>query len=95
MNSTKVIRALSKLRDRLSHEFEATVNPEDRGALNVETRSLMSAIDIQETLIWHKQGKPSKRTGRNLDTYTQRKKHLKASMGPIKRVFSARMRDVI
>jgi hypothetical protein len=84
MNSSKVIRALSKLRDRLSHELDATVDPEDRGALNVAIRSLISAIDIQETLIRHKQGKPPKRTGRDLDTYTRREEYLKTIMGPIK-----------
>jgi len=47
------------------------VDPEDRGPLNVATRWLISAIDIQETLIRHKQGKPPKGTGRDLDTYTR------------------------
>jgi hypothetical protein len=50
MDSRKVIRALSKLRDRLSRELDSTVNREDKGALNVAIRSLISAIDIQETL---------------------------------------------
>lgn len=33
MNSKKAIRALAKLRDRLSRELDATVNLEERGAL--------------------------------------------------------------
>ena len=84
MNSKKVIRALSKLRDRLSHELDATVNPEDRGALNIAIRSLTSAIDIQDTLIRFEQGKPQKKTGRDMETYRKREEHLKTIMGPIK-----------
>lgn len=83
MNSKKVIRALSKLRDRLSRELDAPANPEDRGALNIAIRSLLSAIDIQETLIRFEQGKPQKRTGRDMDTYSQREEYLKTIMGPI------------
>jgi hypothetical protein len=83
VNSTKTIRALFKLRNRLGKELDTTLDPEDRGALNVAIRSLMSAIDIQETLTRHKQGKLRKRTSRDLDTYTQREEYLKKIMGPI------------
>jgi hypothetical protein len=83
MNSKKVIRALSRLRDRLSREFDATVNPEERGALNIAIRSLISAIDIQETLIRFEQGKLPKITARDMDTYEQREEYLKTIMGPI------------
>lgn len=83
MNSRKLIRSLSKLRDRLSSELDATVNPEDRGALNIAIRSLISAIDVQETLIRFEQGKPQKKRARDMDTYSQRKEHLKTIMGPI------------
>ena len=83
MNSKKVIRALSKLRHRLGRELDATVNPEDRCALNIAIRSLMSAIDLQETLIRFEQGKPQKKTGRDMDTYSQREEYLKSNMGPI------------
>jgi len=83
MNSKKVIRALSKLRDRLSRELDSTVNLEDRGALNVAIRSLISAIDIQETLIRFEEGKPPKKTGRDMETYEQRQEYLETIMGPI------------
>jgi hypothetical protein len=83
VNSKKVIRALSKLRDRLSSELDATVNPEDRGALNIAIRSLISAIDIQETLIRFEQGKPPKKTARDMDTYEQRQEYLESIIGPI------------
>ena len=69
MNSKKFIRALSKLRDRLSREFDATVNPEERGALNIAIRSLISAIDIQETLIRFEQGKLPKVVSRVFRTF--------------------------
>lgn len=83
MNSRKVMRALSKLRNRLTHELEVAVSPEDRGALNVAIRSLISAIDIQETLIRHEKGKPPKKTARDMDTYAQRAEYLKTIMSPI------------
>lgn len=35
MNSKKVVRALSKLRDRAIRELKSTVNPEDNSALSV------------------------------------------------------------
>ena len=83
MNSRKVKRALSKLRDRLTHELEVAVSPEDRGALNIAIRSLISAIDIHETLIRHEKGEPPKKTARDMDTYAQRAEYLKAMMDPI------------
>jgi hypothetical protein len=83
VNSTKTIRALSKLHNRLSRELDATLDPEDRGALNVAIRSLMSSIDIQETLMRFGQGKPPKITGRDMDTYSQREEYLKSIMSPI------------
>lgn len=43
----------------------------------------MSAIDIQKTLIRFEKGKPPKRTGRDTDTYAQRREHLKSIMSPI------------
>jgi hypothetical protein len=48
LNSTKVIRALSKLRDRLSHELDATVDPEDKGALYIAIRSLIPDRQIMK-----------------------------------------------
>jgi hypothetical protein len=59
-----------------------TENPEDRGALNIAIRSLISAIDIQETLIRFEQGKPPKKTGRDTETYEQREQHLKTAISP-------------
>jgi len=82
VNSKKVIRALSKLRDRLIRELDLTVNPEDKGALNVAIRSLMSAIDIQETLTRFEQSKPPKKTGRDMETYEQRHENLETIMDP-------------
>lgn len=72
MNSIKNLSALFELRRRLTRELNATVDPEDRGALNVAIRSLLSAIDIQETLIRYEQGLPQKVTGRDYDTFAQR-----------------------
>jgi hypothetical protein len=43
----------------------------------------MNAIDIQNTLVRLEEGKPQKRTGRDMDTYTQREEYLKKIMGPI------------
>ena len=83
MNTSKNLRALLKLRNRLTRELDATADLEDRGALNVAIRSLMNAIDIQKTLIRFEQGKPQKRTSRDLDTFDQRKEYLKKIMGPI------------
>lgn len=60
------------------------MDPEDRGALNVAIRSLMNAIDTQETLIRYEQGIPQKRTSRDYDTFEQRKAHLNAIMGEVK-----------
>jgi hypothetical protein len=84
VNSLKNLRALLKLRSRLRCELDGTLDPEDRGALNVAIRSLMNAIDIQETLIRYEQGLPQKITIRDYDTFQQREEHLKAIMGDIK-----------
>ena len=83
MSPQRVIRALSKLRDRLILDLSVTENPEDRGALNIAIRSLINAIDIQESLIKFEQGKPQRKTARDMDTYDQRKEYLKTIMGPI------------
>lgn len=83
MDSKKVIRALSKLRNRLNRELDTTVNIEDKGALNVAIRSLISAIDIKETLIRFEEGKPPKKTGRDIETYEQRQEYLETIMGPV------------
>ena len=83
MTPKKVIRALSKLRDQLIRDLSMTENPEDRGALNIAIRSLINAIDIQESLTKFEQGKPQRKTARDMDTYDQRKEYLKTSMGPI------------
>lgn len=83
MNSLKILRALFKLRSRLTRELNATVDLEDRGALNVAIRSLMNAIDIQETLIRNERGLPLKETSRDYDTFEQREEHLKTIMGDI------------
>jgi hypothetical protein len=71
--------------DRLIRELDSTVNPEDKGALNVAIRSLMSAIDIQETLTRFEQSKPQKQTGRDMETYEERHKYLKTIMDPSER----------
>ena len=83
MDSFKNLRALFKLKSRLPRELDATVDPDDRGALNISIRSLMSAIDIQETLIRYEQGLPQKVTSRDYDTFEQREEHLKTIMGDI------------
>jgi hypothetical protein len=83
VNSTKNLRALFRPRSRLTHELDATMDPEDRGALNVAIRSLMNAIDIQETLIRYELGKPQKKANRDLDSYAQRQEYMKKIMGPI------------
>lgn len=84
MDSFKNLRALFKLRSRLTREFDATVDSEDRGALNVAIRALMSAIGIQETLIRYERGLPQKETSRDYDTFEQREEYLKTIMGDIK-----------
>ena len=83
MDAAKTIQALSELRDRLSQELDTTVEPKRKGALNIAIRCLISAIDIQETLIAFEQGKPQKITGRDMDTYAQREAYLKSIMSPI------------
>lgn len=83
MDSFKNLRALFKLRSRLTRELDTTVDPEDRGALNVAIRSLMNAIDIQETLMRYEQGLPQKESSRDYDTFEQREEYLKTLMGDI------------
>jgi hypothetical protein len=85
MDSFNNLRALFKLRSRLTREFDATVDSEDRSALNVAIRALMSAIGIQETLIRYEQGLPQKETSRDYDTFAEREEYLKRIMGPIER----------
>lgn len=53
MDTSKRLEALNELHDRLSQELDSTVDPDRKGALNVAIRGLISAIDIQETLIAH------------------------------------------
>jgi hypothetical protein len=83
MNSVKSLRALFKLRSRLTRELDAIVEPEDRGALNVAIRALMNAIDIQETLVRYQQGLPQKVTSRDYDTFEGREEHLNTIMSDI------------
>lgn len=83
MDATETIQARSELRDRLSQELDTTVEPERKGALSIAIRCLISAIDIQETLIAFEQGKPQKITGRDMDTYDPLALYLKSVMSPI------------
>jgi hypothetical protein len=72
VDATKTIQALSEVKDRLSQELDTTFEPERKGALNISIRFLISAIDIQGTLIAFEQGKRQKITGRDMDTYDRR-----------------------
>jgi hypothetical protein len=80
----KHVEALADLRDQLTRELDATSDVRRRGTLNVATRALSAAIEIQETLIAFERGTQQKRTSRDLDTYSQREEYLKAIMSPIK-----------
>jgi hypothetical protein len=42
--------SIAKLRVRLTRELDATADLEDRGALKVAIKSLMSAFEIQENV---------------------------------------------
>jgi hypothetical protein len=83
VDANKRVQALDELRDGLSQELDTTDDPDRKGALNVAIRALISAIDIQETLIAHEQGRPQKRMHRDLDSYDQREEYLKKIMSPI------------
>ena len=83
MDTSKRLEALNELCDRLSRELDSTVDPARKGALNVAIRGLMNAIDVQETLIAHDQGKPQKRVHRDLGSYDEREEYLKRVTSPI------------
>jgi hypothetical protein len=70
---TENLQALEALEGRLIRERDISEGAHAT-ALNVAIRALVSHIDILGTLIAHEQGMPPKVTGRDMDTYDQRRK---------------------
>jgi hypothetical protein len=72
---SEILQALEALRDRLARERETSEGVHTT-ALNVAIRALVHASDILDSVIAHEQGMPQKVTGRDMDTYDQRREFL-------------------
>ena len=79
---TETLQALEALEGRLIRERE-TSKGAHATALNVAIRAVVSHIDILESLIAHERGVPPKVTGRDMDTYDQRREFLTEAGQPL------------
>jgi hypothetical protein len=86
------LQALEALEDRLIRERDISEGAHAT-ALNVAIRALVSHIDILESLIAHELGMPPKVTGRDMDTYDQRRKFLNDVGQPVEKTLEVLGRD--
>lgn len=89
---TETLQALEALEGRLIREREISEGAHAT-ALNVAIRALVSHIDILESLIAHELGMPPKVTGRDMDTYDQRRKCLIDAGEPVEKTLEVLGRD--